>query len=80
MPVDQDDRETAFDDPLDHRIADAGEREEEVARLTTLLERDYTVEGPLRRQVAGILGRHGFRVLTSLAPVSGTSSSAPCAS
>ena len=28
---------------------------------------------PLRRQVAGILSRHGFRVLTSLAPVSGTS-------
>ena len=27
----------------------------------------------MRRQVAGILGRHGFRVLTSLAPVSGTS-------
>ncbi|MCU0877745.1 MAG: 30S ribosomal protein S13 [Pirellulaceae bacterium] len=27
-------------------------QEEEVARLTTLLERDYTVEGPLRRQVA----------------------------
>jgi small subunit ribosomal protein S13 len=25
--------------------------EEEIARLTTLLERDYTVEGPLRRQV-----------------------------
>ena len=28
---------------------------------------------PLRRQVAGILGRHGYRVLTSLAQVSGTS-------
>jgi hypothetical protein len=27
---------------------------------------------PLRRQVAGIVGKHGFRVLTSLAPVSGT--------
>ena len=25
--------------------------EEEIARITTLLERDYTVEGPLRRQV-----------------------------
>jgi len=28
---------------------------------------------PLRRQVASIVGKHGFRVLTSLAPVSGTS-------
>src|ERR1017187_7951634 len=28
---------------------------------------------PLRRQVANIVGRHGFHVLTSLAPVSGTS-------
>ncbi len=28
---------------------------------------------PLRRQVAGIVGRHGFRLLTSLAAVSGTS-------
>jgi len=28
---------------------------------------------PLRRQVADIVGRHGFRVLTSLAPVNGTS-------
>jgi len=28
---------------------------------------------PLRRQVASIVGRHGFRVLTSLAPVRGTS-------
>jgi len=27
---------------------------------------------PLRRQVAKIVGKHGFRVLTSLAPVSGT--------
>ena len=28
---------------------------------------------PLRKQVAGIVGRHGFRVLTSLSSVSGTS-------
>jgi hypothetical protein len=28
---------------------------------------------PLRRQVASIVGKHGFRVLTSLTPVSGTS-------
>jgi hypothetical protein len=28
---------------------------------------------PLRRQVASIVGKHGFRVLTSLAQVSGTS-------
>src|SRR4029453_19505923 len=31
--------------------------EEEVARLTTLLERDYTVEGQLRRQVAQDISR-----------------------
>ena len=31
--------------------------EEEIARLTTLLERDYTVEGPLRRQVAQDISR-----------------------
>ena len=31
--------------------------EEEVARLATLLERDYTVEGPLRRQVAQDISR-----------------------
>ena len=31
--------------------------EEEVARLATLLERDYTVEGPLRRQVQQNIGR-----------------------
>jgi len=28
---------------------------------------------PLRKQVASIVGKHGFRVLTTLAPVSGTS-------
>ena len=32
-------------------------QEEEVARLTTLLERDYTVEGPLRRQLAQNISR-----------------------
>ena len=31
--------------------------EEEVSRLTTLLERDYTVEGPLRRQIAQDISR-----------------------
>ena len=31
--------------------------EEEVARLATLLERDYTVEGPLRRQIQQNIGR-----------------------
>ncbi|WP_425614878.1 30S ribosomal protein S13 [Anatilimnocola sp. NA78] len=31
--------------------------EEEVARLATLLERDYTVEGPLRRQLQQNIGR-----------------------
>jgi small subunit ribosomal protein S13 len=31
--------------------------EEEVARLATLLERDYTVEGPLRRQITQDIGR-----------------------
>jgi small subunit ribosomal protein S13 len=31
--------------------------EEEVARLTTLLERDSTVEGPLRRQLAQDISR-----------------------
>src|SRR4029079_6486696 len=31
--------------------------EEEISRLTTLLERDYTVEGPLRRQVAQDISR-----------------------
>lgn len=31
--------------------------EEEVARLATLLERDYTVEGPLRRQISQNIGR-----------------------
>jgi small subunit ribosomal protein S13 len=31
--------------------------EEEVARIATLLERDYTVEGPLRRQVAQDISR-----------------------
>jgi len=31
--------------------------EEEIARLTTLLERDYTVEGPLRRQIAQDISR-----------------------
>jgi small subunit ribosomal protein S13 len=31
--------------------------EEEVARLATLLERDYTVEGPLRRQITQNIGR-----------------------
>jgi small subunit ribosomal protein S13 len=31
--------------------------EEEIARLATLLERDYTVEGPLRRQITQDIGR-----------------------
>jgi small subunit ribosomal protein S13 len=31
--------------------------EEEIARLATLLERDYTVEGPLRRQITQNIGR-----------------------
>jgi small subunit ribosomal protein S13 len=31
--------------------------EEEIARLTTLLERDYTVEGALRRQIAQDISR-----------------------
>src|SRR4029434_9070616 len=31
--------------------------EEEVARLTTILEKDYVVEGQLRRQVAQDIGR-----------------------
>jgi small subunit ribosomal protein S13 len=31
--------------------------EEEIARIATLLERDYTVEGPLRRQVAQDISR-----------------------
>ena len=31
--------------------------EEEISRLTTLLESDYTVEGPLRRQVAQDISR-----------------------
>ena len=31
--------------------------EEEIARLTSLLERDYTVEGPLRRQIAQDISR-----------------------
>jgi small subunit ribosomal protein S13 len=31
--------------------------EDEVARLSTLLERDYTVEGPLRRQLAQNVNR-----------------------
>ncbi len=31
--------------------------EDEVARLATLLERDYIVEGPLRRQTARSIGR-----------------------
>lgn len=31
--------------------------EDEVARLAVLLERDYTVEGPLRRQVAQNINR-----------------------
>ncbi len=31
--------------------------EEEIARLATLLERDYTVEGPLRRQIQQNIGR-----------------------
>jgi len=31
--------------------------EEEVARLATLLERDYPVEGPLRRQLPQNIGR-----------------------
>ncbi len=31
--------------------------EDEVARVATLLERDYTVEGPLRRQTARSIGR-----------------------
>jgi small subunit ribosomal protein S13 len=31
--------------------------EEEVARIAVLLERDYTVEGPLRRQVAQDISR-----------------------
>jgi small subunit ribosomal protein S13 len=31
--------------------------EEELSRLATLLERDYTVEGPLRRQVGQSVGR-----------------------
>ncbi len=31
--------------------------EEEVARLTTILEKDYTVEGQLRRQVAQDISR-----------------------
>ena len=31
--------------------------EDEVARLSVLLERDYTVEGPLRRQVAQNINR-----------------------
>ncbi len=31
--------------------------EDEVARLSVLLERDYTVEGPLRRQIAQNINR-----------------------
>ncbi len=31
--------------------------EDELSRLATLLERDYTVEGPLRRQVAQSINR-----------------------
>lgn len=31
--------------------------EEEVSRLAAMLERDYTVEGPLRRQVTQNIGR-----------------------
>lgn len=31
--------------------------EEELSRLATMLERDYTVEGPLRRQVTQNIGR-----------------------
>ena len=31
--------------------------DEEVSRMATILERDYTVEGPLRRQVAQAISR-----------------------
>lgn len=31
--------------------------EEELSRISTMLERDYTVEGPLRRQVTQNIGR-----------------------
>jgi small subunit ribosomal protein S13 len=31
--------------------------EEELSRLSTMLERDYTVEGPLRRQVTQNISR-----------------------
>lgn len=31
--------------------------DEEISRLATILERDYTVEGPLRRQVQQSIGR-----------------------
>lgn len=31
--------------------------EEEISRISTILERDYTVEGPLRRQVQQNIGR-----------------------
>jgi small subunit ribosomal protein S13 len=31
--------------------------DEEISRLTTILERDYTVEGPLRRQVQQNINR-----------------------
>lgn len=31
--------------------------DEEISRLATILERDYTVEGPLRRQVQQNIGR-----------------------
>ncbi len=31
--------------------------EDELSRLASLLERDYTVEGPLRRQVSQSIGR-----------------------
>lgn len=31
--------------------------EEELSRLATMLERDYTVEGPLRRQITQNIGR-----------------------
>ena len=38
-------------------IRDSDLTDEEIGRIATILERDYTVEGPLRRQVQQNIGR-----------------------
>jgi small subunit ribosomal protein S13 len=42
---------------IDPRRAASDLTEEELSRISTMLERDYTVEGPLRRQVAQNISR-----------------------